>query len=73
MENLEKTALIKLYMGFKLSKLCSGVGNLFRFLDTGPEFCTEKLCLGRDFDRKNSGLGGWQLVKLIPDVYLTAE
>ena len=22
-------------MGFKLSKLCSGVGNLFRFLDPG--------------------------------------
>ena len=39
----------------------------------GQNFALKSCDLARDFDRKNSGLGGWQLVKLIPDVYLTAE
>ena len=58
MENLEKNCSYKV-MGFKLSKLCSGVGNLFSFLDPGGQSFALKSCTWtRDFDRKNSGLGG---------------
>ena len=35
----------------------------------GQSFALKSCALGRDFDRKNSGLGGregWQPVKLIP-------
>ena len=34
-----------------------GGGDLFPFLTRRPEFCTEKLSLGGDFDEKSSGLG----------------
>ena len=60
----KETALIELWsyfidiLPFELGKLCPGVGTLFRFfLTRGPEFCTEKLSRGGDFDGKNSGLG----------------
>ena len=39
----------------------------------GQSFALKSCAWARDFDRKNSDLGGWQQVKLIPDVYLTAE
>ena len=56
MENFEgKYAPIELWsyfidiLAFELGKLCQGVGMLFRFSGPGPEFCTEKLSLGRGF------------------------
>ena len=56
MENFErKYAHIELWsyfidiLAFELDKLCPGVGILFHFSDPGPEFCTEKLSLGRGF------------------------
>ena len=55
----KETVLIEFYsffidiLAFEPGKLCPGVGILLHFFDPGPEFCTEKLSRGRDFDGKN--------------------
>ena len=73
MENLEKTALIKLWDS-NYANYARGWGICFVSWTQGPEFCTKKLCLGQGFcQKKIVAWGEWQLVKFIPDVNLTAE
>ena len=54
MENYENYGKVGKKLLFELGKLCPGVGILVSFSRPGgPEFCTEKLSGGGDFDGKN--------------------